>query len=405
MQPHLLKRLVKMVYDCIVVGGGISGVSFAHALQKKAQSVLLLEQSNRLGGCIHTYHYDDNFWVENGAHTLYNSYHNTLQSIIDQGLTPSIQKRIKAPFFLSDHKNQHLRMMRKINPIMMAIGVVRFKLQSRDGLSVSRYFTKIFGKYNYDKVLKYCFDAVLCQDSENFPASYLFKTRKKNKHFPRSFTLEKGLSQLFIQHPSIETNMNCTVKSLHHHNQQWEITTDTGILYARSICLATPWHVSQKLLNTTNHPLANSPHQPQCSPITSISLIFDKASLTTKRFSFNIGIDQDYYSFMSRDVINHPKYRALTVYAKGMLDDKAICDFLKNFIKQHQLPTPLKHISHYYQLPKYQTQHSDFLQHLEKHCDDHLYLCGNYFTRLAIEDCLSRSTSEIKRYFSHKSIA
>jgi len=60
------------VYDALIIGGGISGYSFAHYLAKANKKVLLLEKESFSGGCINTQQFEDHFWLELGAHTCYN---------------------------------------------------------------------------------------------------------------------------------------------------------------------------------------------------------------------------------------------------------------------------------------------------------------------------------------------
>ena len=66
----------QQIYDCIIIGAGISGISFAASLKDKCQNILIVEKENRIGGHIQSYisKTDDNFWFELGAHTCYNAY-------------------------------------------------------------------------------------------------------------------------------------------------------------------------------------------------------------------------------------------------------------------------------------------------------------------------------------------
>ena len=86
------------MYDCIIVGGGISGASFAHRLYSNGSNILMLESSHRLGGCIDTKHYN-HFCYESGAHSVYNSYENFLTLIEQLNINQSIIKKHKKPFF------------------------------------------------------------------------------------------------------------------------------------------------------------------------------------------------------------------------------------------------------------------------------------------------------------------
>ena len=73
-------------YDIIVVGGGISGLSLAHYASKAGLKTLLLEKAPEAGGCLRTMRQVDDFWLELGAHTCYNSYGNLIGVIEDCGL-------------------------------------------------------------------------------------------------------------------------------------------------------------------------------------------------------------------------------------------------------------------------------------------------------------------------------
>ena len=58
--------------DTLIIGGGISGLSAAHFLNKRNIDFLLLESSNRLGGVINSQK-QDNFVFENGPNTVLNN--------------------------------------------------------------------------------------------------------------------------------------------------------------------------------------------------------------------------------------------------------------------------------------------------------------------------------------------
>jgi protoporphyrinogen oxidase len=60
---------MEKIYDVIIIGAGISGLSAAHFIKKLSPSfeVMLLEASGRAGGAIQSFH-QDGFWL-NGVPT------------------------------------------------------------------------------------------------------------------------------------------------------------------------------------------------------------------------------------------------------------------------------------------------------------------------------------------------
>ncbi len=59
-----------MVYDCIIIGAGLSGLSAAYALHKRGRSVLLIEASSRVGGALGSERTAEGFVLEHGPNTV-----------------------------------------------------------------------------------------------------------------------------------------------------------------------------------------------------------------------------------------------------------------------------------------------------------------------------------------------
>ena len=74
------------MYNCIVIGGGISGISFAHYMHRAGKKVLIIEKDDNTGGQVQSLFsekYPD-YWREFGAHTCYNSYTRLLSILRDR---------------------------------------------------------------------------------------------------------------------------------------------------------------------------------------------------------------------------------------------------------------------------------------------------------------------------------
>ena len=80
------------VYDTVVIGAGIAGLTIAHRLNRAGNSVLVLEASGRVGGAIQT-HRDGDFLVECGPNTVRGTHPEVGELIEEAGL---LEERIVA---------------------------------------------------------------------------------------------------------------------------------------------------------------------------------------------------------------------------------------------------------------------------------------------------------------------
>ncbi|MDA0909929.1 MAG: FAD-dependent oxidoreductase [Proteobacteria bacterium] len=391
-------------HSIAIIGGGISGVSFAHFAALKGYKSIILEQNDKLGGCIETYHSPKtrDFWLELGTHTIYNSYQHLISFCRDNGLLNQLQKREKHPFKLLTAQHQIASVISKLNPIRAGLGLPLFKFSHANDRTVEEYFSFVFGSQNYQKTLRYCFDAVLCQDSQHFPADFLFKARAKDKRLPRSFTFKHGMSSLFTHtdNPNTKINLNTQVMSVEQQNKQWHITTNNGVFTADKLVLATPWHVCYRLLAQLNHPLIHLQHQPEISKLITVALVFDKDKIKhIKPINGLIGVNQDFFSMVARDTVTHEKYRGMTVHFKNtnIPYQQSVDGFLSKLNIPKDALIDLKHKNN--SVPCYQSQHQQFIDGINSELskDNSLALTGNYFTRLAVEDCIKRSFEEAER--------
>ncbi|MBK2126001.1 protoporphyrinogen/coproporphyrinogen oxidase [Fangia hongkongensis] len=399
---------MKTLNDIAIIGAGISGISFAHKLQNQGYNSIIIEQNAYSGGCIETFHSNkaSGFWLELGAHTLYNSYHNALAYLSDHDLTSALQKREKLSFNLISKNGEITSVLKHLNLFRAALGWPLFFLSSAKDKTVKAYFSFLFGKKNYEQTLKYCFNAVLSQHADQFPADFLFKRRQKDKSFPRSFSFQHGLSTLFNKSiiNGLNLKLNTKVTSLSYANNAWQIKTQEETYYAKALLLATPWHVSQSLLKDIQSPIADIKYQPKVSNFISCGIILEKKHTAhIEKLAGLIGVKQSFFSVVSRDVIADEKYRGFTIhfFERRESVETLLEKFLQslNIPKEHLIDTKVKKNT----LPMYDANHAEFLLSLDKalHNEPNLYLTGNYFTRLAIEDCIKRSVSEYKRFLSN----
>ncbi len=189
-------------YDVAIIGAGISGLSFAHFCAKSGLETVVLEKSERVGGCFHSHRFGadpkpagqpEDFWLELGAHTCYNSYASLINVIEEAGIIKDIIPREKVPFKML-YGGQLKSIPSMLNIIELILSAPRMLNAKKAGETMESYYSKVVGKKNYSRVFGPVFDAIISQTANDFPADALFKKRPRRKDVLKSFTLSHGLS-------------------------------------------------------------------------------------------------------------------------------------------------------------------------------------------------------------------
>ena len=135
--------------DVIVIGAGISGLSFAWKAAQAQRKVLILEKRERIGGCIYSYRYDDGFWYELGAHTVYNSYSGLLDLVSESGLADKLVQRGPARVhfgLLKDGKIDWLtppKVLLRLNWFEAAVHAPLGIFRKKHGRSLKQYYSQL----------------------------------------------------------------------------------------------------------------------------------------------------------------------------------------------------------------------------------------------------------------------
>jgi hypothetical protein len=132
--------------------------------------------------------------------------------------------------------------------------------------------------------------------------------------------------------------------------------------------------------------------------IETIGVMLEKQKIDLEPIGGIIGQQEQFYSVVSRDAVEHPDYRGFTFHFKPSKlnnDEKLnyLCGILqveKNLIqdvvtKQNYLPAPI-------------AGHHQILAKLEVALNKQpLFITGNYFYGVSAEDCVTRSVDEFDR--------
>jgi len=106
----------------------------------------------------------------------------------------------------------------------------------------------------------------------------------------------------------------------------------------------------------------------------------------------------NFYSVVTRDTVCHPEYRGFTFHFKpGLLGREAKLDRIAEVLGVDR--GQLDHVVEKENIvPSLKTGHNALVGELDQLISDRrLFVTGNYFGGMAIEDCVTRSLDEFQR--------
>ncbi|HRX72287.1 MAG: FAD-dependent oxidoreductase [Candidatus Competibacteraceae bacterium] len=391
--------------DLLIIGAGISGLSMAHYAAAAGWSVRVLEQEHRVGGCLHSHRFTgalDGFWLELGAHSAFNSYGNLLAILESLHALERLRPRAKVGFRLfADGAVRRIPTQLVFSELLLApfrlLGLIK------TGRGIAEYYGHIVGPRNYATVFEPAFSAVVCQPADEFPADALFNPRPRRKDVPRGFTLPGGLQTLadiLAGSSGFRVELGRTVNDLQNQGEQFVIRTDGGDYTARALCLATPVAVTTRLLRPGFPKLTEQIMEVETATVETVGVAIPKSRLNLPRVAGLIGRNQPFLSVVSRDTVPDPSYRGFTFHFRPRrLDEAGKRDCIAQVLGLPNDQLVLTNVvSKTNQLPALRVGHVERTQAVDGLlAGSRLALTGNYFTGIAIEDCVVRSRQEFAR--------
>jgi oxygen-dependent protoporphyrinogen oxidase len=391
-------------YDTIIIGAGISGLSLAHYCARAGMKTLVIEKSERTGGCFHSHRFGGDaagFWLELGAHTCYNSYGNLIAIMEENRLLHRLVRREKVPFrMLVDSGIRSIPS--QLNFLELLLSVPRIFSMGKSGESVASYYSRVVGRRNYERVFAPAFNAVLSQRADDFPAGMLFNKRPRRKEILKSFTLEGGLQTVTdaISHePGVEVLTGTTVSAIDFSDATYRIGTAAGATFeTQNLALAVPPPEASSLLSELHPELAALLSRIKFETIETVGVALRKERVHLAPLAGIIAPSDIFYSAVSRDTVPHHTHRGFSFHFKagragldGKLERIAAVlgverQELTDFVSRESL------------LPSPVVGHETLTGEIDRLCSGKaLSLTGNYFLGLAIEDCVVRSHQEFMR--------
>jgi protoporphyrinogen/coproporphyrinogen III oxidase len=393
--------------DVVVLGAGISGLCLAHRVARAGRQVLVLESAAQAGGCVRSEHQPADFWFEMGAHTLYNSYGSLLAIIDELGLRDRMLTRRKAPW--------RLLVEGKLRSIPSQLSMAELFASAwhafserKQGRTVADYYGKLVGRHNWKRVFAPLFAAVPSQVADNFPAEILFKKRPRRKDIPRSYTFVGGIQTLtdrMATRPGITLQTNAAACLLSRTEGGFVVTiAGGGRVLARRLALAVPAPDAARLLASLAPEVATALARISVANIESVGVVAEARHLRLPRLAGIVPVDDTFFSVVTRDVVPDERLRAFTFHFRaGMpLDQRIDRICAVTGLDRGQLACVATHAT---SLPSLSLGHAAVAEEIDRHLPGSgLYITGNYFGGLAIEDCSLRSAREAARLVAETSL-
>lgn len=394
-------------YDHLVIGGGISGVSAACYAQQSGQKTILIEASERLGGCMNSQHFEnlDGYWVEAGSHSCFNSYGNLLALMESQGLLDRVTAKQKQGYKL--WRGQRRRAIpASLHFLELLISLPRLRGLHKGALSVREYYGRGLGRRNYRDVFGPAFRSVICQNPDDFPADALFRKKPRRKDVLRNFTLPEGLEEIphrLSQDSGFEVRQGAAATMIERSHQGFQVQLQDGnALSTASLTLATPPDVASGLLAEILPEGATVIGEIGVTEIDSLILVFDKTQLEIPEIAGLISVDGPFLSAVSRDFLEDPRYRGFAFHfpTDALSADarlQAACQALDAQPDQVLAQRLVRN-----RLPSLRKGHAARIATLDQLLvGQGIGITGNWFLGVSIEDCITRSREETERLFGH----
>ena len=392
-------------HDLLIIGAGISGLSMAHYAAGAGWNALVLEGERQPGGCLCSHRFGaalGGFWLELGAHSAFNSYGNLLAILERVGALNRLQRRAKVGFRLfADGAIRSIPSQLSFSELLLA--PFRLVGLNKTGRSVAEYYGHLVGPRNYAAVFEPAFNAVICQPAGDYPADSLFNARPRRKDVSRGFTLPGGLqtiAETLARQSDLHIDFGQTAREIWRVGEDFRVRTDQGEYAARALCLATPVAVAAGLLRAEFPKLAAALARIQTAPVESVGVALPVNQVSLPPMAGLIGRNEAFYSAVSRDTAPDPAHRGFTFHFRpGALDEERKLNHIAQVLNVPRAALGSENVvSRINQLPALRVGHGEWMNAVDRAlAGSHLALTGNYFTGVAIEDCVTRSRAEFER--------
>jgi phytoene dehydrogenase-like protein len=388
-------------FDCIVIGGGVSGLVTAARMARDGRSVCVLESEARLGGCIRSWRPRDDFWLELGAHTAYNSYAPLLEALDERGRLDDLLPREKVGYRFVEADGGLKSPMARLNFLEAAVNLPFGMFKAKAGETVGAWFSGLLGRGNYRRLLAPAFAAVLSQPADDFPAMWLFRKKPRMKKAPRKFTFTGGLQGLLealVENAPYAVRTGVEARAITREGAGFRVDIGDTALTCAQLVLAVPVDAAAGLLAEIYPEVARRLARFPMASSEAMGVVLAADQTALPPLAGLIGADDSFWSVVTRDPVPHQNLRGYTFHFRpGALDSAGKLARIAAVLGTR--PEAFLHVTEAInRLPAPSVAHVALADEvLALLAPEPLALVGNYLNGLSIGDCAERAVIESAR--------
>jgi UDP-galactopyranose mutase len=386
-------------YDCIVVGGGIAGLSFSWKAASAGRRVVVLERERRVGGCIHTHRMPGGFWHELGAHSVYNSYGAFLDLLVGTGARAKIVPRGPARARFGLLRNGTItwltppKVLLQLDWLEASAHLPFGLLAARRDETMRAHYARLVGRGNYDRVLAPFLAAVPSQRADDFPVAgpgSLFKKRPRRKEFPRSFSLAGGLQTVcdaVAGFPGVAVESGVAAARVARRGSGFSVATADGrTLEAPVVAVAAPTEAAAEVLRVEFGAVAAAISRVRSVAVESMGVVLPRARCWMPDCAFVVPAEDVFFSCVTRDPVPDPEWRGFAFHFRpGVARDEKLARMAA--LLRVEAGELVGAAEQRVVLPSPALGHAAVVRDIDAAlAPGNLALNGNYFGGLAIED-------------------
>jgi UDP-galactopyranose mutase len=198
--------------------------------------------------------------------------------------------------------------------------------------------------------------------------------------------------------PRITANTGIAVSSIERENATFLVTTGDGRRLATTrLAIAVPPPSAAELLADAFPELAARLAQIQTVAVESVGVVIAKDKLTLPPVAGIVPVRDIFYSAVTRDTVPDDRYRAFTFHFRPGTPAEERLDRITALLRvdEHDFEAI---VERRVDLPSPVLGHQQIVDDIDRFTADlPLFITGNYFAGLAIEDCVSRTRDEFAR--------